>query len=284
MLESTEECPNIFISIAARMEPVDDVAHISRVTSEYIYLDNKQFVTKIDHNGNILSQHELGDFWGSASSTVDENGDILIIRQHNKVMRVMSNNGEPKEVLSVDRRWSILSVYFSRSSGEILVRVYLQQWSEYSTRIERYKDGKKLSGFEYHKHDKLIVYPLFLSVNTNGDIWIADNFDCHVRAYNNEGKELHSYNGSHGGSPQHFSPTGICNDLLGHVLVCNCHRSNPSIHLLDINGEFLKMILCDRKDVKEPWGLCVDDKGKLYLGQNNCNMIEVFQYLKRKKI
>lgn len=280
LLESPEECSNIFISIAAWMEPVDDVAHISCVTSEYICLDNKQLVMKIDHKGNILSKHELGDFWGSASSTVDENGDILIIRQHNKVMRVMSNKGEPKEVLSVDRRWSILSVYFSRFTGEILVRVYLQQWSEYSTRIERYKDGKKLSGFEYHKHDKLIVYPLFLSVNTNSDIWIADNYDCHVRAYNDEGKELHSYEGS----PQHFSPTGICNDLLGHVLVCNCHKSHSSVHLLDKNGEFLKMIVCDREDVIEPWGLCVDDEGKLYLGQKNCSVIKVFQYLSRKKI
>lgn len=284
LLKATEECSNIFISIGGLMDPVDDVAHISCVTSEYICLDNKQFVIKIDHKGNILSKHELGDFWGSASSTVDENGDLLIIRQHNKVMRVTSNEEEPVEVLSVDRRWSILSVYFSRFSGEILVRVYLQQWSEYLTRIERYKDGKKLSGFEYHKHDKLIVYPLFLSVNTNGDIWIADNYDCHVLAYNDEGDELCSYDGSKKGPQQHFSPTGICNDLLGHVLVCNCHRSNPSVHLLDKNGQFLKMIVCNRKDVIEPWGLCVDDKGKLYLGQKNCSVIKVFRYLNSKKI
>lgn len=279
LLKSTEECPNIFISIAACMEPVDDVVHISCVTSEYICLDNKQFVMKIDHKGNILSKHKLGDFWGSASSTVDENGDLLIIRQNNKVMKVNSNKEEDIEVLSVDRRWSILSVYFSKFTGEILVRVYLQQWSEYLTRIERYKDGKKLSGFEYHKHDKLIVYPLFLSVNTNGDIWIADNYDCHVLAYNDEGDTLSSYDGSHEGSPKHFSPTGICNDLLGHVLVCNCHRLNPSVHLLDKNGQFLKMVVCNREDVKEPWGLYVDDKGKLYLGQKNCCVIKVFRYL-----
>lgn len=100
----------------------------------------------------------------------------------------MSNKKEPKEVLSVDRRCSILSVHFSRFSGEIPVRVYLQHWSEYSSTIERYnKEGKKLSEFEYHKHTKLYVYPLFLSENTNRDIWIADNFDSRVRAYNDEG-------------------------------------------------------------------------------------------------
>lgn len=119
---------------------------------------------------------------------------------------------------------------------------------------------------------------------TQIETWIADNFDHRVCAFNDEGKEIYSYDGYQEGSPQHFSPTGICNDLLGHVLVCNCHGSNPSVHLLDKNGQFLKMIVCDREDVKEPWGLCVDDKGELYLGQKNCNVIKVFQYLINKKI
>lgn len=271
LLQSTKKRRDISLS------NVDDVTHISFVTPEFICLDNKQWVMKVDHSGNIFKKHELGDFWGSASSSGGENGDMLIIRQHNKVMRIMSNKKEPIEVLSVDRRWSILSVHFSRFSGEILVRVYIQQWSEYSTTIERYsKEGKKISEFEYHKHTKLHVYPLFLSENTDKNIWIADNFDCRVRAYNDEGKELYSYDGSYEGSSQYFSPTGICNDLLGYVIVCNCHRSNPSVHLLNKIGEFLKMIVSDREDVKEPWGLCADDDGNLYIGQKYCNMIKVF--------
>lgn len=278
-LESTESCGDIWISNNRKEGRIDDVAHISRVTSKFICLDNKEWVVKIDSKGNILSKHELGDFWGSASSTVDENGDLLIIRQHNKVMRVTSNEEEPVEVFSVDPRWSILSVYFSRSSEEIILRIYVQKWHKFLTNIARYnKNGEKLFEFEYLNPDKLIVYPLFLSVNINGDICISDNFFCHVIAFNNKGEKQYTYKGS----PPHseFSPTGICNDLRGHVLVCNCHESNPSVHLLDKNGEFLKMIVRDSEDVKEPWGLCVDDDEKLYIGKKNCTMIKVFRYLK----
>lgn len=52
---------------------------------------------------------------------------------------------------------------------------------------------------------------------------------------------------------------GICNDLCG-------YEFNFSVYLLDKNGEFLKMIVCDSEDVKEFWGLCVDDDEKLYIG------------------
>lgn len=58
------------------------VTHISFVTPKFIWLDNKQWAMKIDHKGKILSKLVLGDIWGSASSTVNENGDlnsILII-------------------------------------------------------------------------------------------------------------------------------------------------------------------------------------------------------------
>lgn len=280
LLDLIKEWPEILISNVGKEEPVDEVAHISRVTSNFICLDNKQWVVKIDHKGNILGKHELGDFWGSASSTVDENGDLLIIRQNNKVVKVKANKEEPIEVLSVDRRWSILSVHFSRFSGEILLRIYLQKWNKYSTHIVRYnKDREKSLEFEYHKHDKLIVYPLFLSENVNHDICIADNYDCRVIAFDKKGIEKYIYKGP---LPDYnFSPTGLCNDKRGHVLVCNCHESNPSVHLLNIKGMLLSIIIGGRPDVKEPWGLCVDDNGKFYLGQKKCDVIKVFQYLKK---
>lgn len=75
-----EECLNIFILIGGLMDFVDDVVYIFCVILEYICLDNKQFVIKIDYKGNILSKYEFGDFWGSVLLMVDENGDLFIIR------------------------------------------------------------------------------------------------------------------------------------------------------------------------------------------------------------
>lgn len=276
--ESTEKCFDISIS------NIDDVTHISFVTPKFIWLDNKQWAMKIDHKGEILSKLVLGDIWGSASSTVDENGDLLIIRQHNKVMKVKANEEEPIEMLTVQPHLVILSVYYARSRREILIRIYSQDENEYWTKIVRYnKNVEKISEFEYGKHEKSIVYPLFLSENTNRDICIADNYDGHVRAFNEEDGNLIRRYSYEGGSPQYgFSPTGICNDFMGHVLVCNCHKSNPSIHLLDINGKLLSKIINGKKDVIDPWGLCAYE-GKLYLGQKNCNVIKVFSYLEKIK-
>lgn len=123
------------------------------------------------------------------------------------------------------------------------------------------------------------VSPLYLSENINSDICTADIDTCLVKAVDKNGKLKFSYSGL----PSHadFFPTGICNDSLGHVIVCNRHDSNPSVHLLDMSGEFLSLILHDRDDIHDPWGLCVDEDGRLYLGQNDCSSIKVFKYLEK---
>lgn len=134
--ESPEKCSDISIS------NVDDVTHISCVDSEFIWLDNKQWAMKIDYKGEILSKIGLGDIWGSASSTVDENGHLLFIKQHNKVMKVKANEEEPIEMLTVDYHLSILSVYYAKLRSEILLRIYLQD----GTKIVRYnKNVEKIS-------------------------------------------------------------------------------------------------------------------------------------------
>lgn len=80
---------------------------------------------------------------------MDKNGDLLIISQHNKVMRVKANEDKPIEMLTVDPRLLILSVYYARSRREIFIRIYSQVGSEYWTKRVRYnKNVKKISEFE----------------------------------------------------------------------------------------------------------------------------------------
>lgn len=80
---------------------------------------------------------------------MDKNGDLLIISQHNNVMRVKANEDKPIEMLTVDPRLLILSVYYARSRREILIRIYSHVGSEYWTKRVRYnKNVKKISEFE----------------------------------------------------------------------------------------------------------------------------------------
>lgn len=249
--------------------------HISKVSPDIIWFNNTKEVVKIDHSGHILYKFERYDIWGSSTHTVDRDGHVLLIKD-SKIMR-MKSNGE-NEILFTPKS-TPLSVYASQKNGDILLRVQYSNGNAYWTKITRYDEkGLLIPEFEYDKIQcRAQIPPLYLCENDNTDVCISDNFACLVKVFDKQGKKRFSYNGL----PLHedFSPTGICTDNVGHVLVCNQHKSNPSVHLLDKDGRFLSVILNDRHAIKDPWGLCVSDKGKLYLGQNNCNVIKVFKFL-----
>lgn len=60
-----------------------------------------------------------------------------------------------------------------------------------------------------------------------------------------------------------FCFIGICNDFYGYVFVCNEYYF--SVYMFDMKGDFIIMIIYGIKDVKDLWGLCVDN-GKLFIG------------------
>lgn len=270
LLRSLHECSSISIS------NVYNVNHISHVTTTFVWLSNRKSVFKIDHSGRVLHKFRIDDIWGSASHTIDQSGNCLLIR-NDKIIRCKSN-GEEETLIAPD--WTVLSIYSSKLNGDILLGIYILIEKGSRTKFARYtRDGGVISEMEYFEEKRLYVSPLYLSENINSDICTADIDTCLVKAVDKNGKLKFSYSGL----PSHadFFPTGICNDSLGHVIVCNRHDSNPSVHLLDMSGEFLSLILHDRDDIHDPWGLCVDEDGRLYLGQNDCSSIKVFKYLEK---
>lgn len=70
--------------------------HISQVTPKPIWFNNNKKIMKIDHSGTFLDKFIIYDIWGSASHTVNTNGDVFLVKK-NKVIRLKSN-GE-KETL-----------------------------------------------------------------------------------------------------------------------------------------------------------------------------------------
>lgn len=249
------------------------VTHISRVTSEIMWIENRDWFMKIDHSGRILFKHNINVYWGCSSFTVDENGDVLYIHKDTEVIKMSSTGENPTRLIKNKGQLKIINICSTRLGGEVLLRVIDQKLNKYWTYIARYnKNGEFLSQFEYKKYEQQ-TSPWFLSVNINGNICVSDQLDSKVRAFDREGKKLYTYKGR----PLHdFRPTGICNDFHGHVLVCNEYY--PSVHMLDMKGDFITMIIHGIKDVKDPWGLCADN-GKLFIGQKNCGMIKVFKYL-----
>lgn len=125
-------------------------------------------------------------------------------------------------------------------------------------------DGGVIFELEYFEEKRLYVFFLYLLENINSDICIVDIDICFVKVVDKNGKLKFFYSGFF--LYVDFFFMGICNDFLRYVIVCNCYDFNFSVYLLDVSGEFLLLILYDRDDIYDLWGLCVDEDGRLYFG------------------
>ncbi|XP_062605178.1 uncharacterized protein LOC134266969 [Saccostrea cucullata] len=169
---------------------------------------------------------------------------------------------------------NINCIYSSRITGDILLGLY--NTVLYTSKVTRYdKTGQKILDIEEDNQGvKLYDWPSYITENRNGDIWTSDTVK--VVVVNKSGKHRFNYIGH----PSHyFNPKGICTDILGHVLVCDCSPSDAGVHLLDQDGRFLSLLLTKEHNVHRPQTMCVDDKHNLYLGQSFITIIRVYKYL-----
>ncbi|XP_062578987.1 uncharacterized protein LOC134240898 [Saccostrea cucullata] len=77
----------------------------------------------------------------------------------------------------------------------------------------------------------------YMSENINGDICISTDS---VEVFTAGGQKRFSYRGVSGLTFRSFSPSGICTDVLGNILIAD--ENNNVIHILDQNGEFLALM------------------------------------------
>jgi hypothetical protein len=199
---------------------------------------------------------------------------------YKKVRRLISD-GTVTTLMTTDR--PTFCIHSSRINGDILVGS--------PRRVTRYdKVGRKLQVIEKDNDGRrLYEFPHYITENYNGDVLISDRVKYAVVGVDKSGRHRFVYKGGpsvstgrqsvHTGRQSDFYPCGICTDVYGHVLVCNL--INPSVHLLDQDGQFLSLLLTEEQHgICYPMALCVDDqKHNLYLGQWYRNTIKVYKYL-----
>uniref|UniRef100_K1PPC9 Tripartite motif-containing protein 2 n=1 Tax=Magallana gigas TaxID=29159 RepID=K1PPC9_MAGGI len=113
----------------------------------------------------------------------------------------------------------------------------------------------------------------YITENKNYDICVADSEACAIVVVNQDGKLRWRYTGySPGTSTCTFGPYGIASNSQSQILTADYF--NHCIHILDRDGQFLRYI----KDVKNPYGLCVDYLDNLYAAEDL--NLKVIRYLK----
>ncbi|XP_062610072.1 uncharacterized protein LOC134271875 [Saccostrea cucullata] len=257
------------------------VRHISIVTSDRIWVHNdRDQLLQIDKNGKIL--HNIPKFFTmSGFHHTTEEGDLLFVEQSEYTVKRIAKDGEITTLFTTE--WKPYCIHYSRINGEILLVQYTSiTKGKFLSKVTRHDSTGWTQVIEEDRNGRRVYenVPQYITENRNGDIWTSSSWG-QVVVVDSSGQHRFNYTGQKFQS--HFKPSGICTDSFGHALVCNCWSKDASIHLLNEDGGFLRLLMTSDDGFRRPCALCLDDKHNLFLGQETSNIITVYKYLKVTK-
>lgn len=79
-----------------------------------------------------------------------------------------------------------------------------------------------------------------------------------------------------------FLPNAVVTDILGHIIVCDGYEN--TVHLLESDGQFLRLFPKAEDRFVVPRGLYIDLENNLFVGNIHDDSIIVFKYLEEYEI
>lgn len=135
------------------------------------------------------------------------------------------------------------------------------------TKVVRYADLKEKQSIQFNdKGQTFYSYEpnKFLCENSNQDICVSDSEAGAVVVVNRNGRLPFTNTSPSSTAERSFCPYGITTDSHCRILTADSD-DNCIIHILDQDGHFLRYI--NNIDIDYPWGLWVDKKDKLFVGE-----------------
>ena len=122
--------------------------------------------------------------------------------------------------------------------------------------------------------------PHYVCFDYMGNIYVTDNEDNSLVAYDTERRHLFTY-----GHPRADgmcdnelnNPAAVVVDRFGNILLAD--TGNCRVHLLDRNGKFKDYILTWEDGIGEPIAMTLTDEGNLIISEGNTGVIKIYSYM-----
>uniref|UniRef100_A0A8W8LSW4 B box-type domain-containing protein n=1 Tax=Magallana gigas TaxID=29159 RepID=A0A8W8LSW4_MAGGI len=193
--------------------------------------------------------------------TVDSDGNLLYSDWADRTVNIVKNG--QTEVLIRLQGWMPNSLCVT-STGDLLVTIFSADGTQ--SKLVRYSGSTEKQTIQFDDKGKPLYSGngnvKYITENRNNDICVADSEAGAVVVVNQDGK-LRWRNTGHPSVTKNkpFKPIGITTDKQCRILTTD--SDNHCIHILDQNGQFLRYI--DNCDLKNPYGLCVDNNDNLFV-------------------
>ncbi|XP_062598046.1 uncharacterized protein LOC134259485 [Saccostrea cucullata] len=257
--------------------------HLSVLSSGNFWASNSWGdLILFDKEGNVLKKitTNVVDAMGYHTTTI-ERKLLFTVAKTKTIFQVTSELTSSKIILCEE--WEPGAIHSSCINGDMLVGMIKNK----EFKVTRFsKEGKKLQVIQRdEKGNNLYKSINYITENINGDICTSDNTAHRVVGVTRSGQHRFFYFGLQ--SQSAFHPNGIRTDRLGHILVCNSYcslfRNNSSVHLLDMDGQFLSLLLPPDQCPKKPRALFLDDQDSLMVGGEDSSTVIVYKYLQMKE-
>ncbi|KAK3089596.1 hypothetical protein FSP39_004897 [Pinctada imbricata] len=247
------------------IEPVgDDTSWIARFGSDTMYLYDGRGREK----RSVKIEGPKGYFWNAAKigicdMSVQNNGDIVVTCSDGKV-RLVSVDGKINTLIDTTP-FRPLGVCLR--DNEVMVVCMIGPEGD-KNHVAVYKPDGKSKVREITARDgnnkPLITKPYRVVIGDN-HITVLNYRTNVVSLDRHSGKVIWVYDGSQAKLKHKFVSEGICKDRFSNILVTDIE--NHCIHLMNIEGHLIKIIMLKDYGLEQPMGIGVDKRsGRIWCG------------------
>ncbi|XP_078335489.1 uncharacterized protein LOC111100884 [Crassostrea virginica] len=255
----------------------EKLCSVTCLTEEEIWTSGKTADIKCFNTQGVL-QKTIKTKSGSWPVDIAVYSDGALVYSDGRIRTVYKvKNDQTEEIIRL-QGWRPTKLCVT-SSDELLVTMYSDDKTQ--SKVVRYSGSTVKQTIQFDDDGQPLysgnINIKYITENRNLDICMADCGAGAVVVVNQAGKLRFSYTGPPSSTKKEpFKPWGITTDSQSRILTSDHY--NHFIHILDVNGQFLRYI--DNCDLERPTGSCVDNDDSLFVCELFRGNVKRIRYLK----